>query len=249
MMSTFASRVIAALVPLAWSPQLVMAGMPGISLTDIARLRLETISFFLLVALLSALVVQVIWNTLRRDFKRLPRLTFGKACGLVTLWGLLFFVVLTMISGARELMTPGAWEKQGLTYQLANSEPPLEQEAVSQDVSQGALNPSQELMQARLAKLERLRQALLIFAQSHGGNFPTTPEELGLPEEDWSVPDASQMKYAYVPALSLDDTEALLYEPQLFGATRFVLRASGDLVLESPSPPPPMPVEEKEAVE
>jgi hypothetical protein len=25
-----------------------------------------------------------------------------------------------MISGARELMTPGAWEKQGVTYRLAD---------------------------------------------------------------------------------------------------------------------------------
>lgn len=39
--------------------------------------------------------------------------------GLVVLWGLLFIVVLAMISGARELMTPGAWEKQGATYRLA----------------------------------------------------------------------------------------------------------------------------------
>ncbi len=37
---------------------------------------------------------------------------------MVVLWGLLFTVVLAMISGARELMTPGAWEKQGATYRL-----------------------------------------------------------------------------------------------------------------------------------
>ena len=36
----------------------------------------------------------------------------------VVLWGLLFMLVLTMISGARELLTPGAWEKKGATYQL-----------------------------------------------------------------------------------------------------------------------------------
>ena len=28
-----------------------------------------------------------------------------------------------MISGARELMTPGAWEKHGATYQLTKDEP------------------------------------------------------------------------------------------------------------------------------
>ena len=31
---------------------------------------------------------------------------------------LLFVIVLTMISGARELLTPGAWEQNGGTYEL-----------------------------------------------------------------------------------------------------------------------------------
>jgi hypothetical protein len=39
----------------------------------------------------------------------------------VTLWGLLFLLILTMISGARELMTPGAWEKHGSTYELKDA--------------------------------------------------------------------------------------------------------------------------------
>jgi hypothetical protein len=59
-----------------------------------------------------------VWNGLRRDFAWLPYLSYFKACCVVVLWGLLFVVVLTMISGARELMTPGAWEKNGLTYKL-----------------------------------------------------------------------------------------------------------------------------------
>jgi len=50
----------------------------------------------------------------------LPRLSFGRALAGVILWGLLFFIVLTMISGARELMTPGAWKKDGATYKLAD---------------------------------------------------------------------------------------------------------------------------------
>jgi hypothetical protein len=94
------------------------AGMPSLHLTDIARLRVENISFFLVVLLLSALCVQLIWNWLRADFPRLPRLTYPKALAIIGLWGLLFVLVLTMIAGARELMTPGAWEKHGTTYRL-----------------------------------------------------------------------------------------------------------------------------------
>ena len=66
-----------------------------------------------------AFVVQSLWNTLKKDFTRLPRLSYFRACGFVTLWGLLFVVVLTMISGARELMTPGAWKRRATTYELA----------------------------------------------------------------------------------------------------------------------------------
>ena len=109
---------LSAVIALA-TPGVARAGMPSITLTDVARLRVESLSFFLLVFLLSAGVVQLLWNWLRADFPRLPRLSYPKAVGVVTLWGLLFVVVLTMISGARELLTPGAWEKVGLTYKLA----------------------------------------------------------------------------------------------------------------------------------
>ena len=104
-------------------PGVARAGMPTVSLSDVAQLRLETISFFLIGFLASSGVVWRIWNSARADFPRLPHLSYWRATGLVTLWGLLFLLVLTMISGARELMTPGAWRKQGLTYKLVEDEP------------------------------------------------------------------------------------------------------------------------------
>jgi hypothetical protein len=103
----------------AFWPSSAWAGMPSPPvLTDLARMRVEAISFFLVVLLVSAFVIKVVWNYLRGSFERLPRLTYGKAVGLVVLWGILFAVVLLMISGARELMTPGAWERDGAVYKL-----------------------------------------------------------------------------------------------------------------------------------
>jgi hypothetical protein len=110
----------------AWGRE-CLGGMPSplpsevprfLRLTDSALGRLQTISFFLLTFLASALVVMLLWNYMRRDFAWMPRMSYGRAAAAVFLWGLLFVVVLTMISGARELMTPGAWEKQGFTYKL-----------------------------------------------------------------------------------------------------------------------------------
>jgi hypothetical protein len=112
-----------------------LAGMPAalpsdlptrLRLHDSFAARLSAISFFLIGILLSAFIVQSLWNYLRRDFQFLPPLTMLKSLALVTLWGLLFVIVLTMISGARELMTPGAWKKQGFTYELNTAPPAME---------------------------------------------------------------------------------------------------------------------------
>ena len=101
-----------------------LAGMPlPFTLEQIARMRIEAISFFLLILLISSALVMWLWNGLRVSFPRLPRLSYGKALSLVVLWGLLFAVVLAMISGARELMTPGAWERHGVTYRLREGSP------------------------------------------------------------------------------------------------------------------------------
>ena len=94
------------------------AGMPSVTLadlrtamrtglTEVGRQRLEVISFFLLVLIGCAWLVQRVWNSMRTEFPILPRLSFPRAVGVIVLLGLLFVLVLTMISGARELMTPG----------------------------------------------------------------------------------------------------------------------------------------------
>ncbi len=106
-------------------PGVAMAGMPSPELTKIAELRFQTLSFFLMILLASAAMIQLIWNfALRPTLPRLPRLNYWRALGLVALWGLLFVIVLTMISGARELMTPGAWERNGpngITYRVKDA--------------------------------------------------------------------------------------------------------------------------------
>ncbi len=94
------------------------AGMTVVTLTDIARARIDALSFFLVAYLVIAWVVKLIWNQLGKTFPVMPQLRYLQALGVVFMTGLLFYVVLTMISGARELLTPGAWEKQGSGYRL-----------------------------------------------------------------------------------------------------------------------------------
>jgi hypothetical protein len=211
-------------------PVAVFAGMPAPLPTDVERYlvwrvndsilgRLQAISFFLMILLVSTAVVRWLWNYLQKDFPRLPRLSYGKALVGVLLWSLLFIIVLTMISGARELMTPGAWQKQGFTYKLTPQ-------------SAAAGEPS--TLELRRQHLERLRTALWHFAATHNGHFPSESERALIPAELWTVPEAGGMRYVYVPGQSASETAALLvYEPELDPEQRFVLESNGDIAAMS----------------
>jgi hypothetical protein len=191
-----------------------LAGMPSITLTDVARLRLQSISFFVFGFLMAAWFIQLLWNYLRRDFTRLPRLSYGKAVAVVGLWGLLFILVLTMISGARELMTPGAWVKQGATYRLADQ----------------AFTGDPALAEARRHKLETLRVALWEYAIAHEGRFPSDVSDPAIAADRWQVPDPSGMRYLYVAGRHLSSrAEPLAFEPELFGSDRLVLLSNGEI--------------------
>ena len=95
------------------------AGMPiPPSLTGLAKARLHIVSFFVATFLVTSYAFFLTWNSLRKGFPSLPKLTYRRAMAFVGLWGAAFVLILTMIAGARELMTPGAWQKAGPIYKL-----------------------------------------------------------------------------------------------------------------------------------
>ena len=208
-------RFAAIAVGLMWMlPAEAMAGMPFVTLTDVARWRLRSMSFFALVGLLVAFGIQRIWNSVRTDFPSMPQLVYTRALGLVVLWGLLFHLVLSMISGARELITPGAWEKSGVLYGLRDSVPATKDE---------------RLALARRERLEQLRVALWKWAEDHGGAFPPHEFVGGIPRETWETLDPSKLRYVYVPGRKPEESGPLAYEPGIFGKERFVLYANGEI--------------------
>ncbi|MCK8502664.1 hypothetical protein [Myxococcus fulvus] len=199
----------------ALSPAVALAGMPNFLLTELAEQRLEAISFFIAVFLVVSAGVWALWNRLRRDVPRLPRLGYGAALALVFLVGLALQLVLSMIAGGRELMTPGAWEKTGATYQLTQAKLPADTELVSQ---------------ARRQRLEELRTALWAHAQANGGAFPLNDLGTELPAARWKVLGDSGLHFIYVGGQKADAPSApLAYEPGLFGKERWVLFTDGDI--------------------
>ena len=177
-----------------------------------ADVRWQAISFFIAGLLVSAWGVQRLWRVLQRDLRWLPPPSYGRAVSFVVLWGLLFILVLTMISGARELMTPGAWRKQGWTYKLAQS---------------AEAAPSPEGRTARRQALEQLRLKLWQYAATHDGKFPNV-KDAALDPGLWNIPDWPGLSFSCVPDRRAEDQGRLLvYEPELDGDERQVLLTNG----------------------
>lgn len=201
------ARGLALLIGLA-APATARAGMPSIHLTDIAQMRIEVISFFLVALLASARVLQVLWNWLSGDFKSLPQLTYRMALVLSVAWGAAFMLVLVMISGARELMTPGAWKKQGLTYTLDG--------------------PWKAGREARILKLEGLKSALWEHAEKHGGKLPASEADGSIAAARWTLFD-SEARYIYIPGATArgDRARIVAVEPAGPPPPRLALFADG----------------------
>lgn len=210
---------------------IVPAGMPSLQPTDFTLLRMQTLSFFLLVLVLCTVGVRWIWNHLAGEFPSLPRLTFKAAGAVVVLWGLVFVLVLTMISGARELMTPGAWERNGSTWRLAS--PPEQPPAETTRSADPRENwNSDEQLTVRRDSLRRLWTSLWQHALQHDGQFPTTAEYAQLPADERSVTGQVGIFYRYVPDRDADQLDQILvYEPEISGPLRLALRVDGSVSL------------------
>lgn len=186
------------------------AGMTVITLTDVARARIDALSFFLVTYLVIAWVVKLIWNQLAKTFTSLPRLKYRQALGVVFITGLLFYVVLTMISGARELLTPGAWEKQGMGYRMREGEPAW----LGKDERRDALR--------------EVQNAIWSYAKTHEGNAPASPFVAGIDPSIWNFEGGGL--YCLMPKVKPGvGQDILIYEPSTAGARRFVLLTDGSI--------------------
>jgi hypothetical protein len=198
-----------------------LAGMPTPVLTEWAQARVETLSFFVVVLLVCAAVIRWLWNGLAKDFPAMPRLSYGRTLALVVLLGLCLAVVLTMIAGARELLTPGAWQQNGLLYKLPT---PPEQAEPAKPADPKALALRRE-------RLENLQKALWRYADGHQGRLPESDTSPEIEPALWELPGVAEMHYLYVHGLKIGQPlRVLAFEPDVFGGDRLVLRTDGKIV-------------------
>lgn len=191
------------------------AGMPSPELSDVAKARLDVISFFILVYLLCAVVFRWLWNLLSKDFAWMPPLSFKRSLALLVVAGLFLYFILTMISGARELMTPGAWAKDGVTYKLQTPEH----------------DPKPWLDAARKRWMEALRDALKDYAVKRDGKLPAHAYVSDFNTTLWKGAHPDGQWLIYIPGLTFGPSNrVLVYEPATYGATRWALLTDGSVV-------------------
>lgn len=184
------------------------AGMTSYTLNEVVRLRLEDVSFFALLLGICALGIRFLWNHFVKGLPNLPRLSFFRALCLTGLLSLMMLLVLSMISGARELLTPGVWRRQGTEYRLHDTASELH----------------------RRQCMDFLRASLTTYAAQHGGKYPPHEFVPDIPERVWQAPDSVGTRYIYVAGLGTDcGTNIVACEPVNFGEERLVLLANGTM--------------------
>jgi hypothetical protein len=203
------TAVVCALLTAGLAPT-AQAGMTVYSLRDIYRLRLQEISFFLVLLVGCAFLLKQLWNHAFKAMPSVPRLGFMQASSVAVLLGLGMLLLLTIISGIREVLTPGAWRHQGTSYRLNDQ----------------AQEP------ARRRGLEQLRSALFDYARAHEGRFPPHDFVPEITEKLWEAPDQLGSHYVYSGGLTTNNSGTLLaIEPVNFGDRRFGLTVSGEIHL------------------
>ncbi len=219
-------RFGAACLLLGLLPTTVLAGMPTPVLTEWATMRISAISFFAVVLLVAALVVKLLWNSLAATVSILPPLTYFRSLALVLLWGFLFVFVLTMIAGARELMTPEAWGLQGITYKVVRKPAAEKPQQVAE-----AEGPS---LAARTEQLEKVKLILWDWALKHKGQFPQSAEAFDHLADLPHVAGLPGVPYRFVPGRKAEGVPQLLaFEPAVFGPVRLALRTDGAITVVS----------------
>lgn len=189
--------------------------MSSPQLSDVAKARLDVISFFIFAYLLCAVIFRWLWNLLAKDFAWMPRLTFLRSIALLVVLGLFLYFILTMISGARELMTPGAWAKQGITYKLQTPD----------------RDPKPWLDAARKHWLETLRDALREYAAKHEGKLPAHAYAGDFNTALWKGAHPDGHWLIYIPGLTFgSSSRVLVYEPAAYGETRWALLTDGSVL-------------------
>ena len=139
---------------------------------------------------------------------------------MVVLLGLCLGVVLTMIAGARELLTPGAWQQQGLLYKLRRLAARAGQAGRSESCWPGV---------GSIWRICKRRCGAMPTSTRAGSPRATLSPEIE--PALWELPGVAEMRYLYVPGLKIGQPlRVLAFEPDVYGGDRLVLRTDGKIV-------------------
>ena len=119
-----------------------------------------------------------------------------------------------MIFGAKELMTPGAWQKDGFTYSLTEPDGTAVDRSCRED---------------REAQLKALWGELSRYALQNEGRFPARRDAEVIPVENWSLPNLPTVQYHYLEGRNANEDGILAFEPDAFEDGQLALMTSGEI--------------------
>lgn len=198
----------------------LLAGMPSpvLVFTELGKRRAEELSFFVFTFLVCGFLVKLLWNYVVAGVAWAPQLTYAKALGALSLWGLVMVVVLSLVSGARELMTPAAWEPNGATHRLAK---------------QKDESPATSQQSERKTRIEKVRFALWDFAAKHQGELPTIEQWNELPAETRACEPSETILYRYEPGATIgSETKVIVFEPRWYD-DQYLLYGDGSIAVQT----------------
>lgn len=203
---------------LAWTPSARTA------LSDLARTRLDALSFYAVGWLLCCAGFRLVWNVIAIGRPTWPRLTYRRTLlgSMILSVGLL--AILTFLAGVWEVTSPGAWRRSSAAAHLSGAFA-LEPSELPSPLPRAGVGGDE-----RRSRLETLRQHLWADARSRDGAFPASREDSSVPSDLWSQPGFPSVLYIYRPGLRLDGPSTpLVMEYELFDDGRWVLMTDGTI--------------------
>lgn len=223
-------RIFMTIIFLSLPMKYACAGMPSIVLSKEVMshfVGISTAAFVILV--IAALLIRYSWNTIFSDMQ-ISRLSYKKSIGIAFLGGLLFLLVLVMIAGSRELLTPGAWKPRGNLYVLADApRDPNSVPAFDPKTFLPTNDLPESLAAARYGALFQLRGRLLQYRQEHDNRWPADRKEAGFNADLWIIPASGGLNWLYSP----NDKNYIVRQPDLSDGPLFFLDRQG-LIHEMP---------------
>ena len=215
-----------------------LAGMPHARAHRWSQVRVETLSFFIVVLLVCVAVIRWLWNGLAKDFPAHAAIELRPDIGDGRAFGALPGSRADDDCLGRELLTPGAWQKQGLLYNAARAAVAARAGQAGRSETVGPAVNVWKICKKRSGVMPNgtragfPRATLCLRSSRRCGNCPALTKCFIFTCRAWLSEGTvlfSSNENRDSPHLFVHRPRVLAFEPDVFGGDRLVLRTDGTI--------------------